>query len=715
MGILKTLGSYNWDAKVVLAFVAFAFKFGDFLVMPHPYSSNPLLKSVPLLEELPKTQEQADTFKQKFVELSNLIKATLNMTKCIVDIVEFESHNTPSIYQEVGIPNEKIASIAEVKFARKVSSMHIDLKKQLNQLKEKKRSNEASRTLGKVMKVHTDNIQVMKGLIYANEDQLPLLKGDTETRVSIEALKNKIVLLLISDMYITDEQLFILKKMYITNDPTRVGNQCEMVWIPVVDRSTPWTHAKQDQFETRELRMPWYSVYHPLMIDIAVIMYIQEVWQFKKNPIIVVLHPQGKVVNSNALPMIQIWGGPAFPFTSSKEAELWAHETWTFEFLAGFIYAAIPIWRAEDNYMCLYGGGNMDWIKKFTITAQGVAEATRIKLQILYVGKSNPGERIRENISIITVEKLSYSLQDLTLGSAMAMAKSEIILQCLTNFDLWRKYMNDQDFVIALNHYNRKFSLAQLIESQQLENMTALRELIYAKEDQLPLLKGDTKTKDPTREERQYEVVWIPVVDRSTEWNEARQQQFENHQSDMPWYSVYHPSLIDPAVIIYIQEVRQFNKKPILVVLDPQGKLVNTNALHMLWIWGSLAFPFTSTREAELWTREISRIELLANSMDATIPRIQEENYRCLYGGENIDWIREFTATARNITEATSIPLQILYVGRSNSNEEQVRKIIDIVIVEKLTTRCKGTIMCGSSGSGEQPWLWPRVKPFCSG
>ncbi|KAJ0075584.1 hypothetical protein Patl1_33349 [Pistacia atlantica] len=120
-----------------------------------------------------------------------------------------------------------------------------------------------------------------------------------------------------------------------------------------------------------------------------------------------------------------------------------------------------------------------------------------------------------------------------------------------------------------------------------------------------------------------------------------------------------------------------FKKKPILVVLDPQGKLVNTNALHMLWIWGSLAFPFTSTREAELWTREISRIELLANSIDATIPRMQEENYICLYGGENIDWIREFRATARKIAEAASIPLQILYVGRSNSNEEQVRKIIN--------------------------------------
>ncbi|KAJ0007015.1 hypothetical protein Pint_28827 [Pistacia integerrima] len=65
-----------------------------------------------------------------------------------------------------------------------------------------------------------------------------------------------------------------------------------------------------------------------------------------------------------------------------------------------------------------------------------------------------------------------------------------------------------------------------------------------------------------------------------------------NCESRMPQYSVYDPSLFDPAVIMYIQEVWQF-KEPILIVLDPQGKEVNNNTHHMLWIWGSLAFPFT--------------------------------------------------------------------------------------------------------------------------
>ncbi|KAJ0075150.1 hypothetical protein Patl1_33453 [Pistacia atlantica] len=725
MGILKNLGSYNWDAKVVLPLVAFAFNFGDFLAKAQPDSSNP--------------------FKQVFVDLSDLIKVTLNMTKCIVEKVS--------------------TSIAEAKFAYKVSEVYSDLEEQLNELKETIRSNEASQTLERLMKkVYTDNIEVMTELIYAKEDQLPLLEGDTETRASIQVLKSKIVLLLISDMYITDEELFILKKMYREshNDPTSVGSQYEMVWIPVVDRSNPWTHAKQDQFETNQLRMPWYSVYHPLMIDIAVIMYIQEVWQFKKNPIIVVFDPQGQVINSNALPMIRIWGGPAFPFTSSKETELWAGATSTFEFLAGSIDAAIPIWRAEDNYMCLYGGENVDWIKNFTTTAQTVAEATRIKLQILYVGKSSPGEQIRENMSTITVKKLSYSLQDLTLvrvfwerlksmkqsrmqlncavqndhilqeintilsfdekndgwalfckGSDMAMAKSKIILQCLTNFRLWRKYMNYQDFVIALNHYNRRFSIAQLMESQHLDNINVLRALIYAKEDQLPLLEGDTKTmvsievlksktvlllisnaadkelpfmpKKMNEESRQFEMVWIPVVDRSTPWTEAEENQFVIHQWCTPWYSVCHHSIIDLAVIMHIVEVWNFKGKPIVVVLDPQGKVVNNNALHMLWIWESLAFPFTRAREEELCKQQTWGIKLLADSIDEAIPNwIAEDNYICLYGGKNIDWIKKFTAKAKEVAEASHIKLHILYVGEWKPREE-IYENISTITEEKLS------------------------------
>lgn len=135
-----------------------------------------------------------------------------------------------------------------------------------------------------------------------------------------------------------------------------------------------------------------------------------------------------------------------------------------------------------------------------------------------------------------------------------------------------------------------------------------------------------------TRNESQYEVVWLPVVvDKKTEerehhfekstthWTEEKEQQFESLKKMMPWYSIQHPSMVDPVVIRYIKEYWHFKKKPILVVIDLHGKVVNTNALHMMWIWGSLAFPFTSAREEALWREESWRLELLADNVDPNI------------------------------------------------------------------------------------------------
>ena len=130
-----------------------------------------------------------------------------------------------------------------------------------------------------------------------------------------------------------------------------------------------------------------------------------------------------------------------------------------------------------------------------------------------------------------------------------------------------------------------------------------------------------------TWRESQYEVVWVPVVDRSVVWTDAMQNRFESLQATMPWYSVYTPKLINKAVIRFIKEVWHFRNKPILVVLDPQGKVVSNNAIHMMWIWGSPAFPFTSSREEALWKAETWRLELLVDGLDPTI----------------LDWVIHFT------------------------------------------------------------------------
>ncbi|KAJ0007461.1 hypothetical protein Pint_28840 [Pistacia integerrima] len=362
--------------------------------------------------------------------VSNLIKSTLNVIKCIVELTEFASKNTSNekpetmvaatsqipeaVYWTIrsilacasqilgltGMGYEKISSTAEAlklsSLVQKVSSILNDLKMQLPQLIGEQRYAEAYRRLRRLMeREYTDNMEILRALIYAKEDQLPLLDGATKKRASIEVLKRKNVLLLISDLEVSYEELSILEQIYKEShqDPTRTESQYEMVWIPVVDRSTPWTQTKQKQFESLQSVMPWYSVYHPSMIDPAVIMYIQEVWHFKKKPIVVVLDPRGKVVNHNAVHMLWIWGTVAFPFTSDREASLWELETWRLELLVDGIDPVVLNWISEGKNICLYGGSDIEWIRKFTTAALAVTRAAKIPLEILYVGKSNPKEK----------------------------------------------------------------------------------------------------------------------------------------------------------------------------------------------------------------------------------------------------------------------------------------------------------------------------------
>lgn len=126
------------------------------------------------------------------------------------------------------------------------------------------------------------------------------------------------------------------------------------------------------------------------------------------------------------------------------------------------------------------------------------------------------------------------------------------------------------------------------------------------------------------RHDLQYEIVWIPIVEgdpRSSGWDEDNLEKFHALQSLMPWYSVHHPSVIEPYVAKYIREVWHFTNRPLLVALDAQGKVVSPNAFHMLWIWGNLAFPFTKEKEEELWKGEVWRLELIIDGLD---PRILE-------------------------------------------------------------------------------------------
>lgn len=182
----------------------------------------------------------------------------------------------------------------------------------------------------------------------------------------------------------------------------------------------------------------------------------------------------------------------------------------------------------------------------------------------------------------------------------------------------------------------------------------------------------------------QFDVIWMPVVDMYSRpnWHAL----FEELKETMPWLALHPTVMIQPWVTNYIKEELYFKRKPIVVTVDPQGKVTCNNALHMLWIWGNKAFPFSDDKEAALWKTQTWNLNLLVHGPTDTELRhwVGGKRLICLYGGENIKWIREFTGAVKAFAKAAScISLGLVYVGKSNS--KKANKIACTIKDEQLS------------------------------
>ena len=96
--------------------------------------------------------------------------------------------------------------------------------------------------------------------------------------------------------------------------------------------------------------------------------------------------------------------------------------------------------------------------------------------------------------------------------------------------------------------------------------------------------------------EEQYKIVWIPFVEQL---REGLDKEFETKRSTMSWYVARY--YLPKASCRFIKKQWNFKVKPLLVVLNPQGKMECENAIQIFSIYGVKAFLFTS---AKVKTRE---------------------------------------------------------------------------------------------------------------
>lgn len=78
------LSSYSWDAKIVISFAAFATTCGEFWLLIRLCATDQLAKAVALLKQLPDVIENFNALRPRFEVIYNLIKAIMDVTKCVV-------------------------------------------------------------------------------------------------------------------------------------------------------------------------------------------------------------------------------------------------------------------------------------------------------------------------------------------------------------------------------------------------------------------------------------------------------------------------------------------------------------------------------------------------------------------------------------------------------------------------------------------------------
>ncbi|PQP95736.1 protein SIEVE ELEMENT OCCLUSION B-like [Prunus yedoensis var. nudiflora] len=525
MDILEIVQHHDWDEKVVLVLGAFAVKDGEFWLVAQLYTTNPLAKAIGQLKQVQEILERAGTtLKPKFDSYNNLVRAIINVTKCVVQLYDLQRDPHVTTEHESAATTAHIPPLFTGRFgvlsllhhnwwgslawdpskwylteawelsslAHKLENIQSHLQENLDRLNEiikRKKDDEALALIGSILETpHIDNTKPLRVLFY--KDDLPALYDCyNKKRVDIDVLKRKTVILFISDLDVVNEnEYMIVQNMYMEKRQTQQGQRASTRLCGF----QLWTRGLMPSTSSlRSLGETW-NVVSP-----TVIRYIRkkDKWNFQKKPLLVVLDPQGKIVHTNAVHMMCIWGSIAFPFTSSKEKLLWEDETWRIELLADSIDQNLFNWEFHKG-------------------SKKVAAESGIQLELLYVGKSKPKEKVVKNIMAnIQLEKLSHTLEwnliwffwvrlesmwqsrgqqlqtealrsgrltdslkndavmqgiisMLSFGSSdrgwavigtgtagMSKANGEHMFRSLNEFNLWNRRVNEIGFVPALNEY----------------------------------------------------------------------------------------------------------------------------------------------------------------------------------------------------------------------------------------------------------------------
>ncbi|GFP88319.1 hypothetical protein PHJA_000975600 [Phtheirospermum japonicum] len=418
--LLETLSHYKWDAKAVLALASFTRIFGLFQLVSQKQSDNALAVSLANVKRLP--MAMTSKLKPKFKALNLLVNTMVKLTKYIIRFEGILMHHelvddnkdmdiTKSMIYTATNPNRTVITTWGIySLGTKLNS----LCQELGEYVDKCQGQIETRLYDKLLhmfKENKDDNQLALRTLFASQNKFPFKNASSGEKCGIEELRNKVVILLISkpELFPMDKMFFLLQQTCYHPNHTDTEEHYAIIWVPI-QSSREWTHADKATFELVSNSLPWFSIRTPWSLNSTIINYIKHEWDFGNDPIMVVLDENSVVTNSDAMDMVWIWGPTAFPFSASRENELWGEANWDLHLIINGISALSSHWVEEGQNLCIFGSDNLEWIREINATIKKI-NSVGIQLEVVYVGCKNPSEKnVRTIIDIIDQEKLCSSL-----------------------------------------------------------------------------------------------------------------------------------------------------------------------------------------------------------------------------------------------------------------------------------------------------------------
>lgn len=101
-------------------------------------------------------------------------------------------------------------------------------------------------------------------------------------------------------------------------------------------------------------------------------------------------------------------------------------------------------------------------------------------------------------------------------------------------------------------------------------------------------VENDPKDEGQYYKKVEFKILWIPIVDT---WDDEHKELFKNLKHHIKWYVVEYLSVPLPGIRL-IREELNYTNKPIVPVVNPQGVVINEDAMDIIFEWGIDAFPF---------------------------------------------------------------------------------------------------------------------------